>query len=118
MTARSILVVALTAITLSSTACATAGGSGSSSSNTLTATELASANTRTVYDAVDLLRPRWFRSRGMEPDVYMDGIRAGDLDYLRNINVTEVAELHFYPAGQEGGRFGGNPNGVIEIIRP
>jgi len=94
--------------------------------NRITAEELQSSHSSTVYQALELLRPSWLSSRGpvsmtdseeARANVYMNGNRVGDLDYLRTVYVQDVAELRFWPPGEAGARFGmGNPRGVIEII--
>jgi hypothetical protein len=109
-------------------ACATAPRSDSSETaeNRLTTTELLSANARTAYEAVERLRPQWLNSRGPVsvtdpsptlPNVYMNGSRIGDIDYLRQVDVIDVGELRFWPPAEASARFGmGNPRGVIEIV--
>lgn len=125
---KTFLVAGLTAIAIASiTACSMATTSGSSSQrNRLTGEELASTNSPTVYEALERLRPQWMSSRGpvsmsnseeARPNVYMNGSRVGDLDYLRDVYVIDVAELRYWEPGEAGARFGmGNPRGVIEVI--
>ena len=94
--------------------------------NRISGEELASSNSATVYQALELLRPQWMSSRGpismtdseeARPNVYMNGNRIGDLDYLKEFYVIDVAELRFWPPAEASARFGmGNPRGVIEVI--
>jgi hypothetical protein len=50
-------------------------------------------------------------------NVYMNGSQLGNIEYLKQVYVIDVAELRFWGAGEAGARFGmGNPRGVIEII--
>lgn len=94
--------------------------------NYLSGEELAGSNSRTVYEALERLRPQWLTSRGpvsatdptlARPNVYMNGARIGDLDYLRQVNVIDVGGVRFWTAAEASARFGmGNPRGVIEII--
>lgn len=94
--------------------------------NRVSGEDLAATNSQMVYDALQLLKPEWMTGRGpisltdaaeARPNVYMNGTRMGDLDYLREVYVTDVAEVRYWPSGEAGARFGmGNPRGVIEII--
>lgn len=129
MKIRSLLFRAVsTVVAASVTGCAmTPAGSTSSNRNRISGGELAATNSQMVYEALELIRPEWLRGRGpvsltdateARPNVYMNGTRMGDLDYLREVYVTDVAELRYWPAGEAGARFGmGNPRGVIEIIQ-
>ena len=129
MKIRSLLLCAISTVVVASVAgCAmTPAGTTSADRNRLSADELTATNSQMVYEALELLRPEWLRGRGpvsltdaaeARPNVYMNGTRMGDLDYLREVYITDVAELRYWPAGEAGARFGmGNPRGVIEIIR-
>jgi len=56
-------------------------------------------------------------SQEARPNVYMNGSRVGDLEYLRDVYTIDVAELRYWEPGEAGARFGmGNPRGVIEIV--
>ena len=128
MRIRSQLVAALAIFTVASiTACSMSSGSSSSSNrNRITGEQLATTNSSTVYEALEMLRPRWLNSRGpvsmtdseeARANVYMNGTRVGDLEYLREVYVMDVEALRYWPPGEAGARFGmGNPRGVIEII--
>ncbi len=117
---------ALAAVLLAGCAMTPAAGT-SVDRNRLSGDELAATNSQMVYEAVELLRPEWLRGRGpvsltdaseARPNVYVNGSRMGDLDYLREVYVTDVAELRYWTPGEAGARFGmGNPRGVIEIVR-
>jgi hypothetical protein len=91
--------------------------------------ELAETNARTLYQALERVRPSWLTSRGPAgmgnvresgeavASVYVNGNRMGDIEFLRQYAVTDVQEVRFYEPGEAGARFGmGNPRGVIEII--
>ena len=94
--------------------------------NLVSSEDLVATNSPMLYDALQLLRPEWMRGRGpisasdpteARANVYMNGTRMGDLDYLREVYVSDVAEVRYWPVGEAGARFGmGNPRGVIEII--
>ena len=128
MQTRSFLVAGLAVLAVGSvTACAMAPASSSGAGqNTITGEELAATNSQSVYEALELVRPQWMTGRGpismtnsteARPNVYMYGSRVGDLEYLRDVYVQDVAELRYWPAGEAGARFGmGNPRGVIEIV--
>ncbi|HET9984395.1 MAG TPA: hypothetical protein VFQ38_12435 [Longimicrobiales bacterium] len=110
-------------------ACAGAGrqGSGAGDRDRLTPAQLAATNTQSLYDAIERLRPEWLTSRGPTsvtdatltmPSVFMDGQLMGKVDYLRDLRITDVTFVRFWPAGQAAARFGmGHPRGVIEISR-
>ena len=128
MKTRSLPVAGLAVIAVASvTACATVGAPGSGSArNVVSGDELAATNSPSVYEALQLIRPQWLTGRGpvsmtnsteARPNVYMFGSRVGDLDYLKDVYVMDVAELRYWPTGEAGARFGmGNPRGVIEIV--
>jgi hypothetical protein len=109
------------------TACSMAPATGGvAQRNRVSHEELASTNSRTVYEALEMVRPQWMTGRGpvsmtdpteARPNVYMHGNRVGDLDYLKQVYVLDVAELVYWEPGEASARFGmGNPRGVIEII--
>ena len=129
MKLKTLLLAGLVAITIvSATACAMTPATGGSSSgrNRVSGDELAATNSPMVYEALSLLRPQWMTSRGAvsmdEPDfavanIYQNGTRIGDIEYLKQVYVLDVDYLQFWPPGEAGARFGmGNPRGVIEIF--
>jgi hypothetical protein len=93
----------------------------------LAAEEMRAANVDvgTAYDAISRLRPSWlthattsFDPPATErPLVFVDGHRYGELDSLRNLDASHIAEIRFYSAAEAGGRFGmqGGLSGVIEV---
>jgi hypothetical protein len=130
MTIRAIPLLVLA--TLLYTACATTGSEGGgtrmSRDEPIRAEEINMlvAQARSAYDLVERLRPHWLTSRGVVsvsdprlamPNVYMDGMHAGDIDFLRQYDVVNIAEIRYYTAAQASNRFGmGHPRGVIEIV--
>jgi len=108
--------------------CASAG-SGSSSSrrepNLITADDIAGIPVTNAYEAIERLRPLFLRSRGKTSintpntqyaTVYVDGVRYGDLNSLRNILAPHVLDIRFYNGAESGARFGlQNTAGVIEV---
>jgi hypothetical protein len=111
-------------------ACASAGGAGSPgtshNANILTAQEIATTNVTNAFDAVQRLRPNFFRSHGATsisggdnglPTVYLNRQRYGDISTLKNIEAGAVREIHYYSPAEAMSRFSvGNPSGVIEVI--
>jgi hypothetical protein len=96
--------------------------------NFLTAEEITTAHAEngTAYDALSRLRPNWLASRGAvssNPEVspfatvFVDGQRYGDLNSLRNIQASDVADMRYYSITEAGATFGlrGGTGGVIEI---
>ena len=119
MKTKSFLFAGLSTVVIASmTACATTSTPGGASSrNRISGEELATSNSPTVYRALEFLRPQWMSSRaGARATVYLNNNRVGDLDYLRSVDVIDVAELRFWPPGEANRFGGGNPRGVIEII--
>ena len=113
---RRTLVASLLAFTAG---CASAGGGGSASSggdpNILTAAEISSAKAgeATIYDAIQRLRPQYFRTRGRlgnEPggdvSVSLDGGPLSTTDALRNIPATTVKEVRYLSANDAAQRYG------------
>lgn len=106
-------------------ACASAGGATSGSRDVLAASEIASANVTTAYEAVRQLRPEFLRSRGVQsirsgtpeqPVVYVNGIRAGGLEALQRIMAMDVQLVRHVDARDATTRYGtGHAGGVIEI---
>ena len=100
---------------------------GENGAAVLSQEELAKTNSDNLFDAITKLRPEWLTSRGptsatdMTPtsvDVYMNGNRLGDADYLRQVRLLDVSEVRYWDAGQASARFGmGHPRGVIELTR-
>jgi hypothetical protein len=113
-------------ISLLCSACASAGAGGASDRNRITQEQLTSTTAQNAYEVVRLLQPQWLDTRGptsvTEPTpatatVYIDGSRAGDLDYLRTVNINTLAEIRYWPPGEASARFGmGHLRGVIELI--
>jgi len=86
-------------------------------------------STTTAVDGLALVmeyRPNWLRSRGvvsiMDPsagelEVYINGVRAGDLNRLREVSIMAIRELRFLGAGEAQQRYGvGHAGGVIEVV--
>ena len=123
-----VFATALVAIVLGC-ASATSGGIGETRrSQILTQEEIsASGVSGNAFDVVSRLRPNFLVSRGpntlgnaqrttMYPNIYLDGIPYGDINTLRNIDSSQIAEIRLYQAGEAQTKFGmGNNGGVIAI---
>ena len=121
----------LLALLVSCTLAGCAGRSHSSSnganSTSLTQEDLAATNSGNLYDAIEKLRPEWLTSRGptsatdatpTAAHVFMNGSFLGDVDYLRQVQWTDVSAVRYWEAGPASARFGmGHPRGVVELIR-
>ncbi|HEX2093611.1 MAG TPA: hypothetical protein VHG28_14490, partial [Longimicrobiaceae bacterium] len=92
-------------------ACAASGaGTGTQvrrDSTRITAEEIEAARASDPFELVQRLRPTWIQGRGpdsiREPGsvvVYLDGVRLGDVESLRQIPIGDVASLQFYSAGE------------------
>jgi hypothetical protein len=94
--------------------------------NVITESEINAAKVSNAFEAVDRLRPAYLRSRGRtRPNagasafarIYLDGQPYGDISTLRNIQIGQVREIHYYSGSEAMTRFGSQTgNGVIEII--
>ena len=109
-------------------ACASAAGGGQRDSrDVITAVQIARTQAQTAHDAVEQLQPQWLTSRGAtsltdptptEASVFQDGLHVGGLEFLKTVNVIDIAELRYFAAGTASARFGmGHQRGVIEIVR-
>ena len=89
--------------------------------------QLVGTNADNVYDALEKLRPEWLTSRGpvsvtnSDPSVasiFMNGQLMGKPEFLRDVRITDITEVRYWPAGPAAARFGmGHPRGVIELTR-
>jgi hypothetical protein len=110
-------------------ACASAGtpgGVAAHDANLITRAEIASISATNAYDAVERLRPQFFRSHGSTsyatrdpglPTVYLNKQRYGDISTLKQIDVGAIREIRYYSPAQATNRFSvGSPSGAIEVI--
>ncbi len=105
------------------TACASSGssGTGTSSSNrdVLTRAEIDHANSASLFDAIQRLRPSWLRGRGGRGtiQVMMDGVRIGDVTFLQTVRSDTVIEVQYVNSRDATTRWGtGFSAGAIDII--
>jgi hypothetical protein len=109
--------------------CASAGGGSGASSggdpNILTAAEISSAKAgeSSIYDAIQRLRPQFFRTRGRlgnEPggdiSVSVDGGPLNTTDAPHNIPATTVKEIRYLSANDAAQRYGVRANSGPVIL--
>ena len=83
--------------------CASTGaGSGRSSRGILTQADLLETSEANLFEAIQRLRPQWLRARGSNfegraraPTVFLDGSRRGEVDFLQQIDVSDVLDVRF-----------------------
>jgi hypothetical protein len=93
--------------------------------NVLTQEQLLATQHITLHEALAALRPNWMRDRApvsfQNPEagqvrVYMDVVDAGDVSYLRQIRVRDVASVQFLDAVEAAQRFGLRTNSGPVIL--
>lgn len=93
----------------------------------ITAEEVQAATRHnSVFDLVQALRPNWLRGRSAgtvtNPNagsvvVYMDDVRMGGTEFLRQIQTEAVVSLRYLDANDATTRYGtGHTGGVIQVI--
>jgi len=92
----------------------------------LNASELARTGVNNAYEAIRLRRPEWLIERGTHIigesanetiEVYLDDVRMGGINALRDVDASVVHSMHFFDAGAATLRWGsGHSHGVILII--
>ena len=113
-------------------ACASSGGGQAGQArpshdpNVITREELATANAANLFDAIRQLRPRWLERLGpttfsaasdYQVLVYMDRIRFGAPDMLRQVPISMPLSVRYYSASEAQAEFGvGNLQGAIQIV--
>lgn len=122
---KSALVFALSFTLLATTACGTTGVPVESQdtestairrrTNQISAEELADYRHLNARDAIQQLRPRWFRTRSREDSfgtpedaisVYVSNFFRGGPDELRRLNVSDIERIDFLTEQQAFQRFG------------
>jgi len=111
-------------------ACASSGASQAGAArrghdpNVITAEELQSASGSNLFELVRALRPEWLTPRGTARfnaqggvAVYMDRVRMGGVDVLRQVAPSSVVSLRFLGPSEAGAEFGLDVmEGAIQII--
>lgn len=142
--------LATAAIALVATGCASGGAGGSGGTDgggadLITLAEIEAAPSGTAYDIVNLLRPRWLRSRtrapspggggfgaptsdpfvgsadpaggGVLPVVFMDNTRFGEIGSLRSISSSILERMEYMDARDATTLYGtGYDGGVIQVF--
>jgi hypothetical protein len=115
----------IAAITFLIPACATTSEPGARSSfGDITIGEIEEANASDAYILVQRLRPGWLRQRGSSSInrptprvVYLDNMRVGGLDSLRQISANSIERIRFLDSPDATQRFGtGHVNGAILVF--
>lgn len=93
--------------------------------DTITEAEIASISATNAYEAVQRLRGNFLSNRGKTtilgksspmPIVYLDGVRFGEVNSLRNISATTVQAIRLYRAWEAQQKYGNDVmGGVIEV---
>jgi len=95
-------------------------------SNQISVEEVVEARVQNAHDLIRAVRPNWLQFRGQQSlsdptsgqvIVYIDGTRAGTLQILRQIPITDVHTARYLSASEATARFGTNhTGGVIQIM--
>lgn len=103
------VVLASLGLAFASAACASSPWAGERDPDLIELEEILEAEVRTAYELVDLLRPRWFVSRGprslrlrTEIVVYLDGSFMGDVETLRRIPAHTVGSMRALGSAEAG----------------
>lgn len=110
------------------TACSSTGVKSSAeprgSRDVITREQLAESSAANVYDHIHRARPEALRARGQSsirggaemPVVYIDGVRRGAPELLRQIRLNDVEEIRFVNGTDASTRYGlGHGGGVIDV---
>ena len=98
---------------------------GTGDRDTITEDEIASSSAVNAYEAVQRLRGNFLSNRGKTtilgkssalPIVYLDGVRYGEVQSLRNISASQVQAIRLYRAYDAQQKYGNDVmGGVIEV---
>lgn len=70
----------------------------------------------TAQDIVELARPFWLSSKGIDPQVYMNNIQMGSVEALDRVSVISIQEIRYLSPTEATTMFGtNNMGGVISI---
>lgn len=124
------MAVALLAVSCASSGTPARSDSGvhqaaSRNRSVITQDELRESSARDAYHAVQLLRPDWLRSRGVnsmrDPTpvavvAYVDGQRYGGVGALEQFRIGSFKEIRYYNGSEATSRWGtGHAGGVIYV---
>lgn len=93
-------------------------------SRVISTEEVQSSSARNAFELVQLLRPGWLQKKGAysfredgDIVVYLDDMRVGGPDALRQIETTALSSIRFLDPVTAQARFGLNHNyGAIQVI--
>jgi hypothetical protein len=109
-------------------ACASSGAQRSSGSpDKLDRAEIESANTTSVYEVINRLRPNWLRPPGMtmtgiqnsgvqQVTVYLDNQPIGGIETLRSITTPSVTSMEFLTPTRAANVVTNMPNGRVTAV--
>ena len=109
---------------LASCAAGTASGASRGNSSLITTAELEEArgSAQNLFAVIERLRPNWLRTRGstlrerVDPVVYVDGSRFGEIESLRDIALVAVLELRWISPSEATFQYGtGHAGGIIAV---
>ena len=120
------LATVLLAASLAACASGPGGGTPGRQRDVITMEEIQTANVATAYDVIQMLRPEMLRSRGtasMQPTagaeyavVYVDGVRMGGLETLRNVPRESLQEVRYLNGSDATTLYGtGHAGGAIQV---
>jgi hypothetical protein len=105
--------------------CAGAGPGRTAPDRTeLTRDEIAATSYTNAFDLVHSTRPHWLRIRGRtsfrnEPEiwVYVDGVRVGGPDFLRQLLPGDIESIRYHDAREAQFRYGvGHTHGALSVM--
>jgi len=118
--------LAAMAVAYGCAAATTGGRDRGADPNLITRSELSRTVASNAFEAIQRLRPQWLRPRGPSsvsqpegdwPVVYMDNVRAGDVNVLATIALDDIGQIRFISGRDATTRWGtGVTGGVIEIV--
>ena len=118
--------VAGIALVLASACVRNSGDPVLQSSDIITRAELSKTSALNAYEAVQRLRPQFFKDRGRTsilraesrtPIVVLDDRPLGDMSTLRDISLNVVYEIRYLSASQAQVKYGsGYPAGAIVVV--
>jgi hypothetical protein len=90
----------------------------------LTRSEIELTSHANALDLVAAERPHWLRTRGRvsftnEPEigVYLDGVRVGGPEFLRQLSPLDIDRIRYYDAREAQYRFGvGHAHGALDVV--
>jgi hypothetical protein len=128
MTIRTLLLaatLALTTVACGSSTPRTGQAGPGGDRNVILAEEIVQVENATALDVVQRLRPHFLQRRGPTsitqqdntyPVIYIDGLRRGDVNELRQIPASTIARIEYISASDATTRWGtGHTAGVIAV---